>query len=304
MEWLNYHHLYYFWTAAREGGVVKAAEKLHLAQPTVSGQIKMLEDMLGERLFERQGRGLTLTESGRVAYRYADEIFSLGSELLDTLKDRPAGRPLRLKVGITDVLPKLIASQLLEPAYNLEETVRITCHEGKVDQLLSEMALFNLDIVLADAPVGPANRVRAYNHLLGECGISFVATASLADRLRPGFPESLDRAPFLLPTDNTELRRSLNHWFETEGIQPDIIAELEDSALMKAFGQSGRGVLALPEIIESEASSAYGLHRIGQTDAIRERFYAISPERRLKHPAVIAIAEEARFMLSPDQPSK
>ena len=201
----------------------------------------------------------------------------------------------------TDVLPKFIASQLLEPAYDLDASVRVTCHEGKLDQLLSDMALYNLDLVLADAPVGTATRVRAYNHLLGECGIIFVATRSLADGLRDGFPESLNGSPFLLPTDNTELRRSLDRWFGAHDIHPDIVAELEDSALIKAFGQSGRGVLAIPEIIEREAAAAYGLYRIGRVTTIRERFYAISPERRLKHPAVIAIAEEARFMLASDR---
>lgn len=297
MEWLNYHHLFYFWTAAKEGGVVKAGKKLNLAQPTISGQIKSLEEALGEQLFERQGRGRALTETGRLVYRYADEIFSLGRELMDTLQHRPTGQPLRLNVGVTDVLPKLIAYHLLEPAYHLEETVRITCHEGKVDQLISDMALYNLDIILSDAPISPANRVRAYNHLLGECGVSFVAIQPLADRLRPDFPRSLDQAPFLLPTNNTTLRRSLDQWFEAQNIYPDIVAELEDSALMKAFGQSGKGVLPLPDIIDREAAAVYGLQLIGHVASIREQFYAISPERRLKHPAVVAIAESARHTL-------
>jgi LysR family transcriptional regulator, transcriptional activator of nhaA len=303
VEWLNYHHLYYFWTAAREGGVVKASEKLNLAQPTISGQIKILEESLGERLFERQGRGLVLTETGGIVCRYADEIFSLGREMVDTLKNRPTGQPLHLNVGITDVLPKFIASQLLEPAYDLDENVRVTCREGKLDQLLNDMALYNLDLVLADAPVGTATRVRAYNHLLGECNIIFVASRSLAESLREGFPESLNGSPFLLPTDNTELRRSLDQWFASNGIHPRIVAELEDSALAKAFGQSGKGVMAIPDIIEREAAAAYGLYRIGVVNSIRERFYAITPERRLKHPAVIAIAAEARFMLNPERRS-
>lgn len=297
MEWLNYHHLFYFWTAAKEGGVVKAAKKLNLAQPTVSGQIRSLEKALGERLFERQGRSLALTETGRLVYRYADEIFSLGTELMDTLQHRPTGQPLRLNVGVTDVLPKLVAYHLLEPAYHLEETVRITCHEGKVDQLINDMALYNLDIILSDSPISPANRVRTYNHLLGESGVSFVAVEPLAARFRANFPRSLNHAPFLLPTNNTTLRRSLDQWFKAENIYPDVIAELEDSALMKTFGQSGKGVLPLPDVIVREAADSYGLQLIGSVSSIREQFYAISPERRLKHPAVVAIAEEARDTL-------
>jgi len=297
MEWLNYHHLFYFWTAAKEGGVVKASEKLNLAQPTVSGQIKVLEEALGERLFERRGRGLVLTETGRLVYRYADEIFSLGRELMDTLQHRPTGQPLRLNVGVTDVLPKLVAYHLLEPAYHLDQTVRITCHEGKVDQLIGDMALYKLDIILSDAPINPTNRMQAYNHLLGECGVSFVAIQPLADQLRSDFPRSLNQAPFLLPTDNTTLRRSLDQWFEAQNIYPDIVAELEDSALMKTFGQSGKGVVPLPDIIDREAATAYDLRLIGRIASIREQFYAITPDRRLKHPAVIAIAEEARHTL-------
>jgi len=297
MKWLNYHHLFYFWTAAKEGGVVKASEKLNLAQPTVSGQIKVLEEALGERLFERRGRGLVLTETGRLVYRYADEIFSLGRELMDTLQHRPTGQPLRLNVGVTDVLPKLVAYHLLEPAYHLDQTVRITCHEGKVDQLIGDMALYKLDIILSDAPINPTNRMQAYNHLLGECGVSFVAIQPLADQLRSDFPRSLNQAPFLLPTDNTTLRRSLDQWFEAQNIYPDIVAELEDSALMKTFGQSGKGVVPLPDIIDREAATAYDLRLIGRIASIREQFYAITPDRRLKHPAVIAIAEEARHTL-------
>jgi LysR family transcriptional activator of nhaA len=304
MDWLNYHHLYYFWTVAKEGGVVKASEKLNLAQPTVSGQIKVLEEALGDRLFERRGRGLVLTETGRLVYRYADEIFLLGRELMDTLKNRPTGQPLRLNVGITDVLPKLIAYHLIEPAYHLEETVRITCHEGKVEQLIGDMALYKLDIILSDVPINPADRVRVYNHLLGECGVSFVAIKPLADQLRPDFPRSLNQAPFLLPTNNTTLRRSLDQWFRAQNIYPDIVAELEDSALMKTFGQSGKGVLPLPDIIVDDVETAYGLQLIGRVASIREQFYAISPERRLKHPAVIAIADEARHTLFSDPGSR
>lgn len=297
MEWLNYHHLLYFWTVARAGSVSAAAVELRLAQPTISGQLRLLEDHLGEKLFHRNGRRLTLTETGRVVLRYADEIFGLGRELMDTLKGRPTGRPVRLVVGVADALPKLIAYRLLQPALQLPEPIRIVCREDRADRLLAELAVHALDLVLADAPIGPTVKVRAFNHLLGECGVTFFGTAALAQASRRRFPRSLDGAPMLLPTDNTTLRRGLDHWFEQQQIRPRIVSEFEDSALLKVFGQQGGGIFAGPSAIERAIEAQYGVRVVGRTDAVRERFYAISVERRLNNPALVAICAAARETL-------
>ncbi len=297
MEWLNYHHLLYFWTVAREGSVARACKQLHLAQPTISGQIRALENALGEKLFIRSGRSLVLTEVGRMVYRYADEIFSLGRELVDTIRDRPTGRPVRLAVGVADVLPKLIAYRLLEPALSLPEPVQVICYEGKPERLLAELSLHGIDVVLSDAPIGPSVRVRAFNHLLGESSVSFFATVSLVSAHRKRFPGSLDGAPLLLPTDNTTLRRSLDQWFDSQGIRPRVVGEFEDRALLKAFGQAGVGIFPAPTAIEKEVQRQYGVSVVGRLESVRERFYAISVERKLRHPAVVAISEAARNRL-------
>jgi LysR family transcriptional activator of nhaA len=297
MQWLNYHHLYYFWVVAREGSIAKACDKLLLAQPTISGQLRELERALGEKLFARSGRGLILTETGRTVFRYAQDIFTLGKELTDTLAGRPTGRPMRLVVGIADVLPKLITYRLLEPALRLPESVQIICREDKSDRLLAELSVHGLDLVLSDTPIPPSIKVRAFNHLLGECGVSILAAPPLARTLRVGFPASLEGAPFLLPTENTTLRRSLDQWFEAEGRRPAIRAEFEDSALLKVFGQAGVGAFAVPSVIEREVRRQYGVQLIGRIDAVREHFYAISIERKLKHPAVLAISHAARQQL-------
>ena len=293
MESLNYHHLRYFWAAAREKSVTRAAEKLHVSQPAVSTQIRGLEQALGEKLFTRSGRTLALTEAGRVVYRYAEEIFGLGTELMETLKGRPTGRPARLTVGIVNVIPKLIAYKLLEPAFKLPERVRVECREDRPEQLLAELATHGLDLVLADAPAGASVRVRAYSHLLGECGVSIFGAERLSKAHRRGFPRSLDGAPFLLPTADSTLRRLLDDWFEAQGIRPRIVGEFEDSALLKVFGQSGAGLFAMPSAIDAEVRSQYEVRLVGRVE-LRERFYAITVERRLKHPAVVAISEAAR----------
>lgn len=297
MEWLNYHHLRYFWAAAKEGGVTRASEKLNISQPTVSAQIRDLEEALGAKLFARAGRRLVLTDVGRVAYRYADEIFGLGRELLDTVKGRSTGRAPRLAVGIANVVPKLIAYRLLEPALALDPPVQIVCHEDKPERLLAELAVHELDLVLSDAPVGPGLSVRAYNHVLGECGVAIFGTEKLAAAHRARFPRSLDGAPFLLPTPGTTLGRSLEEWFDAQGIRPRVVGHFEDSALLKVFGQAGRGLFPAPAAIEAEVMREHGVRRVGAVDSVRERFYAISVERKLKHPAVLAISGAARAML-------
>ncbi len=294
MEWLNYHHLLYFWTVARTGSIARASRELRLAQPTISGQLRTLEEYLGEKLFNRVGRGLALTDVGQVVYRYADEIFSLGRELNDVLKGRPRGRPLRLLVGISDALPKLIAYRLLQPALAMSDPIRLVCHEDKPERLVTELSSHSVDMVLTDSPLTAATRVRAFNHLLGSCGVTLFASRELASVYRRKFPKSLDGAPFLLPLENATLRRSLEQWFEANGIHPKVVGEFQDSALMGTFGQGGVGVFAAPSAIEKEVRLHYRVRVIGRVESIVERFYAISIERKLKHPAVVAISEAAR----------
>jgi LysR family transcriptional activator of nhaA len=294
MDWLNYHHLFYFWTVAREGTITKASKKLRLAQPTISAQLRTLEDSIGERLFERTGRTLALTETGHLAYRYADEIFSLGKEMIDTLKGQPVGKPLRLKVGVADALPKLIVFHLLEPALKLAEPVRLLCSEGKPNDLLAKLSVHELDVVLSDAPVGSDVSIRAFSHLLGECNITVVGAEGLAKIYRQGFPDSLDGAPILFPSSKTVLRKSLDLWFESRGIHPVVTAEFDDSALKLVFAQVGLGLSPVRSVIAQDVQRRYGLRYVGRLPEIKERFYAISLDRKIKHPAVNAILEQAR----------
>jgi len=293
MEWLNYHHLLYFWVVAREGTIAKACAELKLAQPTISGQLRMLEEDLGEKLFRRAGRGLVLTEVGQTVFRYAEEIFGLGKEIKEVVRGKQPERSPRLVVGVTEVLPKLVAYRLLEPALRGPVPIQLICWEGKLEQLLTELAIHKLDLVLADAPLPPILGIRAYSHQLIECGVSFMAPPRLTQKYRRRFPQSINKAPFLLPTDNTVLRRSLEHWFALNAIQPLVIGEFEDSALLKAFGQAGCGIFAVPTLIESEVKRQYRVQLAGRVPTIRERFYAISMERKIKHPAVKLISEAA-----------
>jgi LysR family transcriptional activator of nhaA len=294
MERLNYHHLLYFWMVAREGTVARAAAQLRLAQPTLSGQIRALEGAMGEKLFERAGRGLRLTEMGRMVFRYANEIFALGRELAESVKGRPTGRPLRLAVGVADAMPKLVAYRLIEPALALPQPARLVVHEQSTERLLAALALHELDVVLTDRVAPPGVSVRAFNHLLGDCGATLFAAPKLAVKYRRGFPRALDGAPFLLPGETSTLRRGLEQWFEKQRIRPRIVGEFDDSTLIKVFGQAGKGIFAAPSIIESSVRKQYGVAVVGSLDRVRERFYAVSAERRLKHPAVIAITESAR----------
>jgi LysR family transcriptional activator of nhaA len=294
MEWLNYQHLFYFWTAAREGSIARACGVLHLAQPTISGQIHTLERSLGAKLFQRVGRNLALTDVGRTVYRFADEIFALGKEMRDTLKGRPSGRPLRFQVGVASALPKLIIHRLLEPALHLQEPVHLVCHDGRPEDLLAQLALHQLDLVLLDMPPPPTIKIRAFSHLLGESPVTFFAAPALASKYRKGFPRSLDGAPMLLPLENSALRRTLDQWMETREIRPQIRGEFADSALMKVFGQVGSGVFVAPSVVEKEVCRQYHVRPLGRMDGVRERFYAVSVERRIKHPAVLAISETAQ----------
>ena len=295
---MNYKHLHYFLRVATLGGVTRASEELHLSPQAISGQIRLLEDQLGEQLFQRTGRTLVLTDVGRIVYEYADEIFGLGRELMDTLKDRPTGRPVRFQVGITDEVSKNIAYRFLQPALALPTPVRIVCREGPLEQLAGELATHALDLVISDSPMAPVLRIKAYNHLLGESTVTLMAEKKMAASYKARFPTSLDGAPFLLPTEAKMLRRVLDQWFDGEGIRPRVVGEFDDSALLKTFGQGGAGVFAVPTAIEPETARQYGAAVIGRLDGIRLRYFAISVERRLKHPAVVAVSEAAHELLS------
>ncbi|MFO0891155.1 MAG: transcriptional activator NhaR [Isosphaeraceae bacterium] len=294
METLNYNHLHYFWVVAHEGSIAAASKRLDVAPPTISAQLRDLERSLGERLFERVGRGLVLTDVGRVAFRHAEEMFLSGQALLDAVRGRSAGRPIQLVIGVADQLPKLVAYRLIKPALELPDPVQFRCRDGRTDLLIAELAIRSLDVVLSDTPIGTGLRVRAFDHLLGECGVAVVGTESLAARHRPGFPGSLDGAPCLLPPRTTALRRELDRWFDDRGLRPEVRGEVDDSALLKVFGSAGEGLCFVPSVIEAEVCRQYSVKAIGRLDEVRERFYAISVERRLQHPAVLAITEAAR----------
>lgn len=299
MRGVNYNHLYYFWTVAKEGGVARAAEVLHLTPQTVSGQLHVLEDTLGAKLFDRAGRNLVLTDLGRLALNYADDIFRLAAEMEDVLEGRLSGQPLQFRVGIVDVVPKMIAYRLLEPAFHLAEPVHIICREGKLDDLLADIAVHKLDLIIADTPIGSTANVRAFNHLLGECGVTFFAARSIAKTLRKPFPECLKEVPLLLPATNTALRGALMQWLDQLNIRPRIAGEFDDSALMTAFGHAGMGVFIASSVIEQEVLRQFDVEPLGKTDRVRERYYAISAERRLRHPAVVAVSDAARAAIFP-----
>lgn len=298
--WLNYHHLLYFWTVAREGSITAACRRLDLSQPTVSVQIRALERALKAKLFVRSGRSIALTEIGRIVFRYADEIFSLGRELQDAVAGRTTSGSLRLVVGIADTLPKLIVHRLLEPALHLPEEVVLSCIDGDPDQLLTRMALHELDLVVSDYPANPRLGMRAFNHRLGDCGVTFFATESLARRYRRSFPRSLDGAPLLVPAANAALRRALEQRFDELGVRPLIRGEFTDSALLKAFGARGEGLFVAPTIVENDVRQMYHVSVVGRDDHVREEFFAISIERRLAHPAVVAITRSARARFARD----
>jgi len=301
---INYKHLHYFWMVAKEGGIARASERLHITPQTISGQLSLLEENLGEALFNRIGRNLEITETGRLVLSYADEIFSLGGELEEMINNLPSGRPQVFKVGVSDAVPKSIAYRLLAPALKLPEPVRIVCSEGALDSLLAELAVHHVDLVIADGPIPPNVNVSGFNHPLGDCGISFFAAPEVANKLEKNFPQNLNGAPLLLPGEMTVIRNRLVQWFNGLHLHPRIVGEFDDSALMKAFGQGGAGVFIAPSPIAKEVEKQYGVESIGQTDEVREQFYAISVERKISHPAVSAITESAREWLFADVPSK
>jgi LysR family transcriptional activator of nhaA len=293
---LNYQHLRYFWAVSRHGNLTRASAELLLTPQTVSTQIRDLEKGLGVELFSRVGRRLVLTDIGRVVYRYANEIFTIGREIQDVVRGLP-GRAMYLAVGVADVVPKLIAHHLIEPAIQLEEPVRVICREGRTDRLLAALAIHKLDVVLTDAPIPPEVKIRAYNHLLGKSQVTFMAIDRLARNYRKGFPESMNGAPILLPAEGTTLRGTLEQWFDSLEIRPMVVGEFEDSALLKVFGQAGVGVFAVPSVIQDEVRRQYGVEPIGVAEGIVERFYAVSLERKVRHPAVAAVCIAAKSVL-------
>ena len=297
MEFLNYHHLRYFWVVAKEGGLTKAAAKLHVSQPTISAQIQALQGVLGEKLFRRTGRNLRLTDMGQHVLSYAEEIFSIGQDLLSSVKQRPTSRPLRLRLGVADALPKMVTYRIIEPIFRLQQPVQVSCWETTVSDMLIELAAYRLDIVLADEPASSGVTANVFNHLLGECGVTFCAEAKLARKLKRGFPKSLNGAPALLPMANSGLRRSIEKWFHAMNIRPRLVGEFEDPALLHVVAFHGLGFIPVASIVAKEAVARLGFGFIGRTESCRQRFYAITPERRLTHPAVTAITNSARGRL-------
>ena len=302
MEWLNYHHLFYFWMTVKSGTISAAADSLHLARPTVAAQIRDLEKAFGQKLFQKQGRGLVLTEFGTQIHEFAEEIFAIGHELREFVATGHTGTRKRFVVGLPDVVPKHIAFELLKPALHMPERPRTVCYEGKLPQLLADLALHKLDVVISDAPAPSTMDFKVYNHKLGECGLSMLATASIAKKYRKGFPNSLTEAPCLLPTDHTAVRRSLDIWMEDNEIYPDIIAEFEDSALLKVFGQAGEGIFPVPTAIENIIKKQYGVHLVGRIPDVLDKFYAISAEKRVHHDATLRIVKQARNKLFDSEP--
>lgn len=297
MEWLNYHHLHYFWHVVKAGTVSAAAEELHLARTTVTSQVREFEKASGAKLFRKTGRYLELTEFGQHVFRYADEIFKIGRELKDFMRTGETGMTKKFVVGMPDVVPKLVAFELLKPAIHHPDGFQIICHEGKLPELMADLALHRLDLIISDAVAPPAVDVKAYSHRLGECGMSFLAVPELARKYRRKFPWSLNNAPVCLPTDHTAVRRTLNHWLDDNDIHPKIVAEFEDSALLKVFGQSGLGIVPIPTAIEKEVKRQYEMQLVGRLDEVVDRFFAISVEKRVHHPAVLAIVKQARIKI-------
>ena len=295
---MNFKHLHYFWRVAKAGGVARASEQLHLTPQTISGQIGLLEDALGTPLFAKKGRNLELTDAGRLALGYAQDIFALGSELEESLRNYPAGgRPVEFRVGVAEAVSKTIAYRLIEPATRLPTTMRLVCRESKLDSLLAELAAHRLDLVISDAPIPPSVSVRAYNHRLGESGVSFFASAALFKHCKGKFPACLDGAPMLVPGDGAAVRPRLDRWRDANKLRPRVVGEFDDSALMKAFGQRGAGVFIGPTVLESEIETQYGVKTLGRTQEIVEEFFAISVERRVTHPSVVAITAAAKDRL-------
>ena len=294
---INYKHLHYFCAVAREGGIARASERLHVTPQTISGQLGLLQEYLGTDLFSRVGRNLELTEVGRLVQSYADEIFSLGGELEEAVYQLPSGRPHVFRVGVVDVVPKSIAHRFLIPALQMEEPVRMVCREARLDTLLAELAVHRLDLLIADRPIPATVSMRGSSHKLGECAVSFFASGKIKRNLKGVFPQCLDGAPILLPSTDNQLRSAIDQWLDKHRIRPRLIAEFDDSALMKAFGQKAAGIFVAPSAIKAEVERQYKVTAIGRVDEVKERFYAITAERRVADPVIATVVETARTLL-------
>ncbi len=297
---LNYKHLHYFWMVAHQGSIAEASKCLHITPQTISGQLSLLEERIGSALFDKVGRGLKLTETGRLVLRYADDIFELGQELNDVLRGAPAVGPADFIVGAASALPKTIVYKIIEPALNLAHDISLTSREGPIEAMLADLAIHKVDIVLSDTPVTGSVSIKAYNHLLGESYVSCFAAPKLAKAYKRNFPQSLHNAPVLLPTPQYEIRNLLDRWFQKNNINPLICGQFDDSALMKCFGKTGLGVFFMSSSIEEEVCRNYNLRVIGRLDGIKQKYYAISAERKVRHPAVTAICDSARRALFDD----
>jgi LysR family transcriptional activator of nhaA len=297
MEWLNYHHLRYFYVAAREGGLARAAAKLRVSQPSISEQIRELEGALGEKLFRREGRNNRLTDAGQVVFNYAEEIFTLGRELMSAVKQRPGLRTVRLNVGVADSFPKLVTNEILKPVFAMPQAMHVVCREGKIEDLLAQLAAHRLDLVLSDEPAPSSTNFKVFSHALGESSVTLCAEEKLAAKLKRNFPRSLNEAPALLPAENTALRRSLETWFRAKNLKPNVVAEFDDLALMKVMASEGRGFIAVPTVALKDAVSHYQFRSLGQATNCRLHFHALTAERRIAHPVVAVITARPRGLL-------
>jgi LysR family transcriptional activator of nhaA len=293
----NYKHLHYFWVVAHEGSIAKASEKLHITPQTISGQLSILEASVSNPLFIKEGRGLRLTDTGRLVLGYANDIFELGNELRDVLRGNPQVGPSEFIVSAASALPKTIVQKILQPSMNMDQGIQLTCREGPVESILAELAIHKVDMVLSDTPITGSLSIKAYSHKLGESGLTFFATAKLAKQYRQGFPHSLNQAPLLMPTNQFAIRQLVNYWLDEQQIYPNVKGQFDDSALMKSFGQSGLGIFFMPSIIAEEVCQNFNVEVLGSTEQVKQKFYAISVERKVKHPAVAVICDTARHTL-------
>jgi len=289
MKQLNYNHLFYFYMVAKEGSIAKACKLLHLTPQTVSSQLATLEEYIGVHLFERAGRRLILNEQGKLVFNYAEDIFNLGSELLQNLEPSQRQQKMTFSVGITDVIPKVFAYDFLKPALDCDDNIKLVCREGELDHLLAELAINKLDVILSDCPIPPGRKIKAYNHKAIDCGLTFfIANNKLSD-VRGDFPQCLHNQPFLMPGEQSSISMSLVSWLKDKSINVNVVAEFDDSALTKLFGQQGYGIFCTPSIVESYVLDSYQVSVIGRTDEIKEQLYLITGDRKMTHPALVAI---------------